>query len=385
MVFTQIFYLNCQRTPPNGLLRIIILSLSLQLIGFPQVTHAQLKSGNIVVADGSAGTENAGGLLQINTSTGVRTLLSDFGDALQGEPGGRPFNLAIESTQNILVVDYQLNKLFRVDSSTGNRTLLSDFSDPSQGPVPDSAAGNGVLGIAIEKSGAILVTARGVGIDFRDAILRIDPVTGQRTMLSDFGNPVQGLLGGQCAFGLAVESSGKILVTDCDNFGSASFAGLLFRIDPISGVRELLSDFGNVQQGGTAQSLGGITVESSGQILVVAPFAGTDGGGALFRITPGDGQRTLLSDFGNSLQGPKGTLLRNIALESTGSILVVDQDVDDLFGSGAGAVFRVNPSSGERTVLSDFSNVALGPGNMPSGVVVMPSLTATIPFNKFNH
>ncbi|MEQ1560954.1 MAG: hypothetical protein ABL933_18715 [Methyloglobulus sp.] len=382
---STIFSLNYQKTNYFGLSGTVILSFALLLTGASQATYAQLKSGDIIVADSNAGTENAGSILQINALTGIRTSISDFGDASQGESGGRPVNLVIESAQNILVLDYQLNKLFRVDSSTGRRTLLSDFNDPAQGLVPDNAAGNAVLGIAIEKSGAILITAKGVGTNFRDAILRVDRVTGQRTMLSDFGDPTQGVVGGQCAFGLAVETSGKILATDCDNFGSASSGGLLFRIDPITGTRALLSDFGNAQQGGLTQSLGGIALESSGHILVVAPFAGTSGGGALYRVHPSNGQRTLLNDFGNALQGPTGALLRNVAVESADSILVVDQDVDDFMGPGVGAVFRINPLSGQRTILSDFGNVALGSGSMPFGLVVMPSsATNTVPFNVFS-
>jgi len=380
----QFYILNSQKIHHRTVLGLFILSISL-VMSVPKVTYAQLKTGDIVVADGNAGTVNAGGILQVNSSTGIRTLISDFGNPLQGEQGGRPFNLAIETTLNLLVVDYQLNKLFRVESATGKRMMLSDFSDSTHGPVADNTAGNGVSGIAIEKSGTILATARGAGTDFRDAILRVDPVTGQRIIVSDLGNPTQGVLGGQCAFGVVVEASGKILTTDCDNFGNASFGGLLFRIDPISGVRELLSDFGDLQQGNTAQSLGGIAIEPNGQILVVAPFAGTNGGGALFRVDPINGQRTLLNDFGDVLLGPTGSLLRNIAVESGNSILVVDQDVDDVIGPGAGAVFRVNLASGQRTLLSDFGNISQGPGSSPSGLAIVPSVAgATNPFKVFN-
>jgi len=126
---------------------------------------------------------------------------------------------------------------------TGQRIVLSDFSDPAQGPVADGAAGDGILGIAVERSGEILVTAKGAGSPdaggtvFRDALLRVNPVNGQRTVLSDFGDPAQGPLGGQCSFGVAIEASGTILATDCNNLGSSS-GGLLFRIDP----RDLAQD-----------------------------------------------------------------------------------------------------------------------------------------------
>ncbi|NOU23765.1 MAG: hypothetical protein HOO93_18610 [Methyloglobulus sp.] len=350
-------------------LMIIVVGLLLSV----QLFAAQLNSGDIVVVDYSVG------LLRLEPVTGTRTVLSNFSDASQGELGLGPFNLAVETSNSILAVDPQVNKLFRVNPATGQRTVLSDFSDSGQGPIPDNAAQDGVLGIAVEPSGQIIVTAKGAGSPdsggtvFRDALLRVNPVTGQRTLLSDFGDPDQGVLGGQCSFGVAIEATGKILVTDCNNLAGSS-GGLLFRIDPATGQRTVLSDFGNSSQGtDIAQLPSGITVEASGQILVVVPFfKGTIPGGALFRVDPVSGQRTLLSDFGNIAQGASGTLLRGVTTESNGNILVVDQDVDDFIGSAAGAIFRVNPSTGQRTVLSDFGDPALGLGQAPSGVAVIP-------------
>lgn len=367
-------------TVHRTLFRVMMFTLCL-LLGNVLPLAAQLNPADIVVVDYSVG------LLRLDPTTGTRIVLSDFADPNQGELGLGPFNLAIESSGTILVVDPQVNKLFRVNSITGERTVLSDFSDPTQGPVADSSSGDGILGIAVEDSGAILVTAKGAGSPdeggtvFRDALLRVDPVTGQRTLFSDFGDPTQGTLGGQCSFGVAVEASGTILVTDCNNLGDSP-GGLLFRIDPVTGQRTVLSDFGNPAEGSIAQFPSGIAVEALGSILVAAPFAGSvpegtlDPGGALFRVDPVSGQRTLFSDFGNATQGTTGTFLRNVAVEYTNTILVVDQDVDS-FGPGLGALFRVDPVTGQRSVLSDFSNPELGLGQAPSGVAVIPPAIAS--------
>ncbi len=370
-----------------ALFRILMLATGLLLAGPISPAHAQLSPGDIVVTDLNAGTNDRGALLRLDPSAGTRTVLSDFGNANQGELGLGPFSLIIESSEAILVLDPEVNKLFRVNPFTGSRTIISDFNDPAQGPVVDSAAGDGVLGISIELSGSILVTAKGVGSPnaggtaFRDALLRVNPVSGQRTVLSDFGNPAQGPLGGQCSFGIAIEASGAILVTDCNNL-SGSSGGLLFRIDPETGQRTVLSDFGDPAQGGLARFPSGVTVEASGTILVTAPFAGSAAGGALYRVDPVSGQRTFLSDFGNAAQGPTGTLLRGVAVEATGMILAVDQDVDD-FGPGLGAVFRIDPITGQRTLLSDFSNPTLGLGQTPSGVAIIRTVTAH-PFATFD-
>ena len=386
-------YLNRMIPKREALCRVLMFTAGLLLTSIPPHVHAQLNATDVVVVDLNAGTDNRGALMRVDPSTGTRTVLSDFGNPSQGELGSGPVNLAVESSEAILVLDPEVNKLFRVNPITGQRTVLSNFSDPAQGPVPDNAAQNGVLGIAVELSGEILVTAQGAGSPdpggtvFRDAILRVNPVSGQRTVLSDFGNPAQGPLGGQCPFGIAIEASGTILVTDCNNLGGFS-GGILFRIDPVTGQRTVLSDFGNPAQGGLARFPSGMAVEASGTILVAAPLAGStpagamSPGGALFRVDPGSGQRTLLSDFGNATQGATGSLLRTVAVEATGAVLVVDQDVDD-FGPGLGMLFLVDPLTGQRTVLSDFGNPAQGSGQAPWGVAIIP-VASENPFAAFD-
>jgi glucose/arabinose dehydrogenase len=221
-----------------------VLILVLSSLWLVPSSHAQLSNGDILVIDPSAGTGDLGALFRVDPTTGNRTLLSDFGNAGQGATGVDPYDVAIESTGQILVIDY--------------------------------SAGAGSLG----------------------ALFRVDPTTGNRTVLSNFGNAGQGTTGGLPA-GIAIESTGQILVIGYVN-------GALFRIDPTTGNRTLLSDFGNAGQGATGVNPIDIAIESTGQILVIDPTAGTGGIGALFRVDPTTGNRTLPSDFGNAGQGTTG-------------------------------------------------------------------------------
>jgi hypothetical protein len=99
---------------------------------------------------------------------------------------------------------------------------------------------------------------------------------------------------------------------------------------------------------------------SPGDILVIDPIAGTENfstglGGALFLVNPSSGQRTVLSDFGDSTQGPTGQDPVGVAIETDGRVLVIDP------GGGTnqqGALFRVNPNGGQRSLISDFGNGA---------------------------
>src|SRR5215475_8209063 len=120
--------------------------------------------------------------------------------------------------------------------------------------------------------------------------------------------------------------------------------------------------------------LGGLVLVASpaeaavkaGDILVVDPNAGTRcleliigeepfPCGALFVVNPKTGQRTILSDFGDPAQGHLGNAdLTGVAVGRAGQIFVTALFSGDPADVG-GALFRVNPRTGNRTVLSNFS------------------------------
>ena len=197
--------------------------------------------------------------------------------------------MAVEANRTILVVDTRAGTqpkgaLFRVDPLSGARTVLSDFgsgANPGQSPV----------GVAVEANGTILVVNVRGDMGVKGTLFRVDPLSGARTVLSDFGS---GANPGQSPFGVAVEANGTILVADITYTRTAK--GALFRVDPMSGARAVLSDFGAGANPGVNPS--GVAVEANGTILVVDGSAGTDSKGALFRVDPISGARTVLSDFG---------------------------------------------------------------------------------------
>src|SRR5215213_9709516 len=77
--------------------------------------------------------------------------------------------------------------------------------------------------------GDILVVDADAGRDRHGMLLRVDHGTGKRTILSDFNDDNKGLKG-EAPQGVAVESSGQILVVD-------PRSGLLFRVNPATGFR----------------------------------------------------------------------------------------------------------------------------------------------------
>ncbi len=347
------------------------LAASLMLGAFLPGCTEPPKPGNIlVVQPGNFETKGDGKLFRVDPANGARSVLSDFSDTAQGLEGVDPFDVAVEPSGYILVTDPNgedaKGKLFRVDPKNGVRTVLSDFGNTAQG-----AVGANPLGVAVDLSGHIVVTDPRSGKDSNGALLRVDAKSGARTLLSDFGDPAQGTPGGQIG-GVAVEPSGHILVTAFET-GTES-KGALFRVDAKSGARTLLSDFGNPAQGALGEDPFSVAVEAAGPILVMDANAGTDRKGALFRVDPTSGARTVLSDFGNPAQGPEGVVrdipfpFIDVAVEPSGDVLVtaVDTGTDK-----QGVLFRVDATSGARRILSDFGDSGQGPlGQNPLGVAV---------------
>jgi hypothetical protein len=92
-------------------------------------------------------------------------------------------------------------------------------------------------------------------------LFRVHPTTGQRTVLSDFSDGVPPGAIGPHPFGVAVESTGQILVAEEFSFSNNVFLpGRLFRVDPTTGQRTILSDFGNAAMGATGARPSGVAI-----------------------------------------------------------------------------------------------------------------------------
>jgi cysteine-rich repeat protein len=358
-----------------------LLTVAVGLVHLVRPAHAQLDPGDILVVDFEGGEDGKGLLFRVNPATGARTVLSDFGDAGQGTAGQSPFGVTVADVNTVFVVDSQgiggAGVLFRVDPTNGQRTVLSDFGDPSQGPPGVEPVG------VVPGAGGLVVVDTEAGTDGRGALFRVHPVTGARTLLSDFGNAAQGPLG-KTPTGIARGAGGTILVmdpdagTDVPGDTKVGGNGALFRIDPLTGARAVLSDFGNTLQGPTGTQPAGVAMGPGGVILVGDPEAGTGANGALFSVDPVTGVRTVLSDFGNAAKGATGTDPIFLAISASGAILVTDDDggtdlPNDGIPGGSGALFTVNPTNGNRTLLSNFGNLLQGPSGVnPVGVAVVP-------------
>lgn len=329
-----------------------------------------------------------GGALVTITSDGARIVVSDFGNAAQGPRGSgfmdglswMPSGL-LGLSQTELVTDpfggsNGAGVLFAVNPTTGQRRVLSDFGNPAQGPIGETPAGvaygNGLLGLGSR----VYVIDNEAGTNNSGALFAVDPATGYRTLLSDFGNAAQGPLG-QNPIAIATVPAGLLSVLGLnaglvvlDDDAGTNGAGAIFAINR-AGQRTLLSDLGNPAQGPVAVGPQAITVTNgllgARAILVTDNEAGTNAQGALFAIDT-QGHRTLQSDFGNAAQGFVGEEPNGVVAtaDGSGNVLVTD-DFNDQTPTQA-QVFLVTPS-GQRTHYNNCTAPDRGPCQAPAAII----------------
>ncbi|WP_168787365.1 hypothetical protein [Paraburkholderia aromaticivorans] len=320
------------------------------------VHAATIHGGDILVVDAQAGK-----LFLVDPQTGARTVISDFLDQSQG-PVDRSFLAGVAMGRGKLFVTAATTGIYAVDPRTGHRTLVSDFTT--------GAFRGDVFGSAVDASGRLMTNwAQPQFGGAPRSIVRIDTLVGTRVVISDLTNPAQGDVFNCCVAyftDLSLDKTGMIVasVTWFVPVGPNRDAGDVYRIDPITGQRSLLSDFANPAQGATdSVPSTGIAIETSGQILVDSHGSEIAPGpkNLLLRIDPSTGNRVVLSDFDNAAQGPLGSRLSGVALEARTGRIIVGAGNPASRAADPTLLFRIDPQTGQRTLLSNSGDAHQGP------------------------
>ncbi len=283
-------------------------------------------------------------------------------------------SVGLEANGNLVVANNGSDSVIRIDPLTGNRQIVSGCIDTPIFP-GCTLAGTGTdsfrnpTDAVVESDGNILV------IDQRppptSILFRVDPVSGDRTIVSSNS------IGNGPAFSsptiLALDLDGNILV--CCQFGA------IYRVDPITGDRAVVSqDNGvGVPPTGSGRDFGQVSqmaVEADGSIVVTNIGPPTDA--YVLRVNPLSGDRTVVSGCdaflgvctsivgtGTNLVSPGG-----ISVESDGSLIVSDRGAVPPPGV-PGVLFRIDPLSGDRSIVSSF---AVGSGPVGVGALTIVSL-----------
>jgi sugar lactone lactonase YvrE len=170
----------------------------------------------------------------------------------------------------------------RVDTSTGAITYAYELNQQGQPVNPNGPALANPLVMAREPSGMLLIA------DSYGRLIRLDPNSGARAMLSDdtHGN---GPLFNDYLFGLTVLPQGSIFV-------AGLHAGAIFQVDPVTGDRQIVSGAG-VGAGPEFGPLQSVFMDTQ-HSLIVNTFREGQVFGQFYRVDIATGERTLLPVVG---------------------------------------------------------------------------------------
>ena len=206
-------------------------------------------AGDIFVTDLTGVNESGSGrILKINSANGQRTVFSDF--SIGPGPPGHPVDLVALANGSLYVTTSSPSAVVQIDAF-GNRTLVSDLSAFPGDPWGVKMQADGSLVVAMISAGTNPQSTppSNCGANCLGALIRVDPATGQQTIVTDFGNSAQdpAATGGSDPVSIAIESTGRILLGAinggaCHGSGVNDFCMALYRVNPIDGTRTLLSD-----------------------------------------------------------------------------------------------------------------------------------------------
>ena len=171
-----------------------------------------------------------------------------------------PTRLVTDTDGTLLVVDSGLNAILRVDPERGSRTLVSGANFGSGTPLTTPFA------IAVEPQGTIIVVDIGNGSTILPAVLKIDPESGERSLL--FSGPPLLLFSD-----IAIDTDGTVLAVSFGgvDVGNARIPPSIWRIDPNNGAITIIS--GGRESVGSGPPLPnpfGIATEAEGSYVVVS-------------------------------------------------------------------------------------------------------------------
>lgn len=307
-------------------------------------------------------------LIRVDGKTGARSVLSDFSNPSQG-PGNapHPYLVGVAVGQGQIFVSDEYAGIFSVDPRTGHRAIVTTFT-------AGSIVGDIFPGLAVDASGRVLANLLnfGPGRQITDsAVVRVAPSTDTSVIVTDFGPQSSSYVTDLTVDPSKADSKHPGETILVGTAGRYALHAAIYRVDPNTGQRSLLSDFADPKQGIAGFDMGcsiGLAVEHSGTILANA--GGCNQGSLLLRIGAKSGNRKVISDFSNPAQGPLGQNLVGIAVLDSEHVIVGGH----FPYMGNGVLFRVDLRSGNRVVFGNFAD------DSPGGPIGL-SYIAAVPHN----
>jgi DNA-binding beta-propeller fold protein YncE len=283
----------------------------------------------------------------------------------QGDLFRHPYDIAVAADGSLLVADMGAfatstdrtpdGRIIRVDPVTGQQSLVT-----SGNMLVDPA------GLAVAPDGLIYVVEN-VGTMGAPSVVSVNPATGAQTLVTQDGQLCY-------PFGIALHPNGSLLVTNYGDFSDGSTVincahdfGSLVEIDPATGTQSILSR-NAAQWGNLFRNPLGVTVEPGGRILLV----NQNGGTALVAVDPDTGVQDAET---SNTASDRVVVPQRPAVTPDGDVVLSDFTLDDL----EGGLVSVDLPAGSQTILRQDRQLF----NNPLGVAVIsnrapaPALSAS--------
>ena len=355
--------------PPAGRSLIAAAVASLATVLGASPAGAAIAPGDVLVGEINPATGD-GAVIKVDPVTGEQTLISS--NAIPVNLGSSeflddPYGITVSPSGAILVADEvgkseggSTGSLIAIDAATGKQTLVAanSLSGPDLFQDPIDVAFAPGLGLVVADYNAFTGGYGGL----------VKVVGNAQSTLSSNDQPVN--LGTSELFenpnGVAVTHTGGLVVADG---GSTR----VISVNPATGKQSVLSS--NTQPVNSSSMLlaspYGIDVEPSGRILVTDTNAFPGGAGGVIEIDPGTGKQSAVSS--NDQPVNMGTSELFSGVRHLGRLL--DGDLAVLNEDSPGYVIRVDRPTGKQSVLSS-NDQPVNSGSMlfedPYALTVVP-------------
>jgi uncharacterized repeat protein (TIGR03803 family) len=318
------------------------------------------KAGNLYGTD-SGGASGYGVVFKLDAKNGKLTVLYSF---TGGEDGATPYaGLVRDAAGNLYGTTTSggasgYGVVFKLEK-TGKESVLYSFTGGNDGGKP-------IGGLVRDSAGNLYGTTNLGGALGCGVVFRLDK-TGKETVLHNFsGWPTDGC---SPVSSLVLNKAGNLLF-GATNSGGAWDVGVVFKMGAKTGEETVLHSFNYSTGDDGAGPWGALLVGPGGDLYGTTSWGGNGGSdgdydvGTVFKVDPETGKEAVLWDFdgiGEDEGGPYGGVIQNKAGKLYGT------STEDITGDSPGAVWELDPKTGNLSVLYNFS----GP---PDGAYPLASL-----------
>jgi uncharacterized repeat protein (TIGR03803 family) len=243
--------------------------------------------------------------------------------------------------------------VFRIDAESGAERVLFNFTGGADGGLPASGV--------VYQDGALYGTTHQGGANGYGTVFKIDPASGQETVLYSFAGGTDAAL----PIGGLVYQNGFFYGTTYD--GGASGHGTVFSFNVATGAEQVLYSFQGGQDGSEPYAT---PILVGGTLYGTTITGGASSFGTVYGFNIATGSETVLHSFNPDANGDGGW--PQCALLFANGNLYGTAPIGGPAG-GFGMVFAINAATGNETVLYGFKGGTKDGGTPFNGLIAAPN------------